>query len=98
MDRTVWKFALKTQDVQEVEMPVGAECLFVGEQGGWICLWCRVDPFATKEKRIIGIVGTGHPAPADDGRYIGSVILRGGDLVFHVFERAALSDPGAMQK
>lgn len=94
MARTIWKYALKTQDVQEVEMPAGAECLFVGEQNGWICLWCRVDPFAEKEKRIIGIVGTGHAAPAEDGHYIGSVILHGGALVFHVFEQQALSsDP-----
>jgi len=84
-NRTVWKFPLRVSDVQPVTMPAGARILHVAEQFGDLCLWALVDPDAPKETRVIAICGTGHPAP-DDGRHIGSVMLHGSALVFHVFE------------
>lgn len=81
---TVWKIALKPADVQEVEVPGGAEFLCAREQYENVCVWFRCDPSRDIEKRKIAIVGTGHPAP-DDGRYIGTASLRGGTLMFHVF-------------
>lgn len=86
MARTIWKFPLRVNDVQDIEMPRGATILHVNLQYNTICLWALVDPDATRERRLIAICGTGHSAP-DDGRYIGSVMMMGGDLVFHVFER-----------
>lgn len=90
MARTVWKTVLKPVDVQEVEVPTGAEFLHVAEQHGEICAWYRCDPHADKIKRTLAIVGTGHGAPdADQGRYIGTAMMRGGALVLHVFEPRA---------
>ena len=82
---TVWKFELTPSDVQEIEMPVGAKGLFAAIQYDKVCLWALVDPIAAKEKRRIAVVGTGHPAPANEAAYVGSVILHGGALVFHIF-------------
>lgn len=84
MNRTIWKATLKPADVQEIEVPVGAELLCAREQHETICVWFRCNPDAPKESRKIAIVGTGHPTPAD-GRYLGTASLRGGQLMFHVF-------------
>ena len=84
MERTIWKAELKPVDVQEIEVPAGAELLCAREQSETICVWFRCDPKAAKERRKIAIVGTGHAAPAD-GRYLGSASLSGGALIFHVF-------------
>lgn len=84
MKRTVWKTVLKPLDVQNLEVPVGSEMLCAREQHEEICIWYRCDPDAKSEKRKIAIVGTGNPTP-EDGRYIGTASLRGGQLIFHVF-------------
>lgn len=84
MIRTIWKAALEAADVQEIQVPVGAEFLCAREQYERICVWFKCDPAAPKEWRKIAIVGTGHPAPAD-GRYLGTASLQGGNLMFHVF-------------
>lgn len=86
MNRTIWKAVLKPADVQEIEVPAGAELLCAREQYEEICVWFRCDPTAAKVGREVTIVGTGHPAPPD-GRYIGTASLCGGQLIFHVFER-----------
>jgi hypothetical protein len=84
---TVWKVALLATDVQEVEVPAGAEFLCALEQFEQICVWFRCDPSKPVEKRTIFIVGTGHPAPGNEGRYLGTASLSGRRLMFHVFER-----------
>lgn len=86
MNRTIWKIILRPTHTQEIEVPVGAEILCAREQIEQICIWFRCDPTAANETRTIDIVGTGHPA--SDGRYVGTASLSGGQLIFHVFERA----------
>lgn len=92
---TVWKFQLEAsafQGVQEIEMSAGAKIIKVGLQRGHICLWAWYNdhPDAPKAMRRIAVVGTGHPAPSfDEAEHLGSVIMDGGNLVWHVFERKA---------
>jgi hypothetical protein len=85
---TIWKAVLRPVDVQEIEIPKGSEILIAREQHEQVCVWFRCDPSAPKETRVIAIAGTGHAAPALNGRYLGTASLRGGALIFHVFERA----------
>lgn len=87
----IWKEALQFLDVQEVNIPEGAEILCAKEQFENICIWFRCDPAAPKVARTIAIVGTGNPVPSADGRYLGTAALAGGSLIFHVFERLAVS-------
>lgn len=85
---TIWKTVLKPLDVQEIEVPTGADMLYAREQFGEMCVWYRCDSDAPKERRRIAICGTGHPAPAPaGGRYLGTCALEGGKLQFHIFER-----------
>ena len=82
---TVWKFPLPMTNVAEVSMPTGARILYVGIQAGEPFLWAAVDPNAEAERRRVRVAGTGHGL-GDVGAYIGSFMMAGGALVFHVFE------------
>lgn len=82
---TIWKTVLDPTQVQEIEVPVGAEFLCAREQFDKICVWFKCNPANPKEARQIAIIGTGHDIPAD-GRYLGTASLRGGKFMFHVFE------------
>ena len=86
--KTIWKFPLGVADEQTIEMPQGAKVLAVQVQGEQVCVWVLVDPHADKERRTFYIVGTGHDLWDDWGRlrHLGTFQLRGGALVFHVFE------------
>lgn len=86
--KAVWKFTLEAVDEQMVEMPSNAHILCVQMQHGEPHLWALVDPAAPPERRKILIAGTGHERAdlANLVHYIGSIQMRGGLLVFHVFE------------
>lgn len=85
--KAIWKYKLEVLDEQTIEMPVNARILTVDNQYGDICLWAEVntDPDLVMEKRTIYIHGTGHQYMSHR-RYIGSVQMYNGNLVFHVFE------------
>lgn len=93
MTKAVWKFALEVKDRQRIALPVGAKALSVAEQRGTLCLWALVDPDERlTEPRAVCIVGTGHEideADTANTEFIGSVLMLGGNLVFHVFVAAA---------
>jgi hypothetical protein len=85
--RTIWKYRLPVQDRVELEMPAGAEILTVASDTGEPCLWAAVDSEQPKTKRILHIVGTGHPMPPESTSwwYIGTFFVATPVLVFHVF-------------
>ena len=84
---TIWKYKLATTDEQFIEIPTGFTPLFLDVQrpGPTPCLWCRVDPKAPKIRQKIITHGTGHPVPETTGKHVGSYMLEGGSLIFHVF-------------
>lgn len=84
MPQTIWKFILPAEDRFSLSLPQGAQPLFVGVQARVGCLWVRLDPAAAPEQRNFALYGTGHPL--DPGIYIGSFMINGGALVFHLFE------------
>jgi hypothetical protein len=85
MPRSVYKYTL-SRDHREIEMPMGARLLMVGVQDHCIRLWAEVVPVNPMETREFAIYGTGHEMPGDPGAYVGSCILLGGELVFHIYE------------
>ena len=95
--KTIWKFPLELIDEQDVMMPKGAKILSVhvqvsidvSEAHEIVCLWALVDPDAKLQKRVIEIFGTGNPidVPGVTHKFIGTVQMRGGSLVWHVFEQ-----------
>jgi hypothetical protein len=82
----VWKTEIEITAIQEIEFPVGAELLCVNNQDEKLCVWFKCNPkIDEKEYRTIIIAGTGHKT-VDDTKYIGTVLMRGGTLVCHVFD------------
>lgn len=84
--RTIYKFPLGVKHFTVISMPKGAEILTVQMQFGDLCLWAIVDPEAEDEDRQFYIFPTGRPLNLPEYEYIGTVQMRGGQLVWHVFE------------
>ena len=84
---SVWKYTVPVADTFSIETRRGAKILSVAVQGDEVCIWAEVNPTAPVEERRFRMCGTGHPIPEDeDRRFVGTVLLRGGSLVFHLFE------------
>lgn len=86
MSGTIWKYFLKPEPRQEIEMPPHAKPICVGFQNGFdLFLWAEVEPDQGKTApRTFVIIGTGHQRPSAPLRYIGSAHAEG--LVWHVYE------------
>jgi len=84
---TIFKYHLDIRDEQILYLPAGHKILSVHEQAGSLMLWAIVDPSIEETvPRVIHIRGTGHPMPkGEDVRFINTVLLLEGSLVFHVF-------------
>jgi hypothetical protein len=86
--QAIWKQLLEVTDRQEVTLPKGAKVLCVQTQKEVPCIWFitpTVD-VSEKEHRTFSIYGTGHEHAIISGEYLGTFQLKGGILVFHVFE------------
>lgn len=86
MTKSVWKYPVPIADYFVLEMPRGAEILYLDEQQKLLCLWALVQPGAAREKRAFRLAGTGHPILENNLDYVDSLVMLGGDLVFHLFE------------
>lgn len=84
--KTIWKFPLELTDDQIVMMPDEAEILTVQIQELSLCLWALVDPRLPMLRRKIEIIGTGNPAIDRERKYISTVQMADGALVWHFFE------------
>ena len=87
MSAAVWKFPIPVKDEFALEMPRDAELLFVAAQNEQGFLWARVitDDRVSIVERRFRLRGTGHEVDLDS-KYVGSFMLRGGAIVFHLFE------------
>lgn len=72
-------------ELQEIEMPVGAKIISVHAQDDKFCMWAIVDPQAEKEIRKFVYFGTGNTL-IDDVEYIGTAYFFDARLVLHLFE------------
>ena len=87
--KTIWKFAVGIDDRQDIRVPKGAKVLTVQMQDRELCLWAIVETDAATigVDMPVWVHGTGHPCAVDEkfGRYVDSVQMHDGQLVFHVF-------------
>lgn len=85
----IHKFPIELVNEQLVHMPAGAHIISVMEQRHEIVLYAVVRPSDLLESVTIYVRGTGHPlnfAWNDYPRFLGTVSLHDGQLMFHVFE------------
>ncbi len=86
---TVYKYPLKLEDSQVVELPYAANVLCVQAQYDLPYIWALVDTETRGpiNYRTFRIHGTGHEIKdANSLVYIDTFQLHDGALVFHVFE------------
>jgi hypothetical protein len=87
---TIYKYDLGSGTSATFKMPIGAKVLCAQNQMERICIWAKVDNESEDEEREFIIIGTGNKIPdvINDNikSYVGTVQIRGGEFVFHVFE------------
>lgn len=92
MRKSIWKFEVPVADAFTIDMPIGARLLAVQVQHDRPQLWAIVDPLAPTAPRAFAMRGTGHDASAvADCKHVGTFQLRGGALVFHLFDLTEVS-------
>lgn len=81
---------------QSISMPKGARVLSAYAQHEIPCICALVDPDAPMEKHGFGVVPTDEAWQSDDeealGSFVGTVHLRGGNFVLHVFDLGPAKD------
>ena len=87
--KAIYKYPLVSEvEQQQIHLRKGSEILSVMEQRGDIVLYARVDPASSlPEQRVtvwIYTTGSALYCPGE-ARFLGTVSLRGGGLVYHVF-------------
>lgn len=99
--KSIYKYHLTPfDDEMTLDLPRGARILSVQERQDNIYLWALVDPKQPTEPRRFFVRGTGHEITETDAagaRYLGTVYLMDGRLVFHIFEHGepvAADEPG----
>lgn len=87
MSQAIFKYPVEIDDVIHLKLPRHAQPLSVQMQAGQPQLWALVDPDQPAELFLIHCYGTGHPANdlPTDSKFLGTVQLAGGALVFHLF-------------
>jgi hypothetical protein len=81
------------EDEQTLTLPAGSKIVSVEEQNQGIVLYAVVTDSPKREDVKIYVHGTGHPlhpgvSLLNNIRFIGTVKMHGGSLMFHVFEGA----------
>lgn len=86
--KKIYKYPLIIEGEQLIDVPLGAQLLTAQVQHEVVCIWAIIDSNEEqRESRTIDIFGTGHPMSMATRKYLGTVQLCEGSLVFHVFER-----------
>ncbi len=85
--KKIWKYTLHVSDHPVLRMQKGAKVLSVDVQHGDIQVWALVDPEAPRELRRFRMARTGHPLEDEIAsmRFIGTVQMMGGQLIWHIF-------------
>ena len=88
MTLTIWKYVIKIEDEQELGIPSPAIPLSFQLQDRLPTLWCLVDREKGMVWKKFRLAGTGHliKNSLEELKYIGTVQIWGGRLVYHLFE------------
>jgi len=82
----IWKYKLQITDIQEIEIPEFSRILTAQVQNDELQLWAAVNEKFQTYRQKIALYGTGHEIQRNfPGRYISTVQLHKGEVVFHVF-------------
>jgi hypothetical protein len=86
--KTVWKFELKMETLQEISMPIHSKILSVGVLKNIGYLWAEVTGEISKTHKVkILTVPTGAEFQVN-AEFIGTLMYKEGDIVQHIFKIA----------
>ncbi len=86
MSNVIYKYRLGMPVRGMVELPEPFEILSVHTQRDYICIWVVVPANMPPRRRVnYALVPTGLAEPPGGMEFLGTVLLAGGDLVFHVY-------------
>lgn len=86
MIRKVFKYQLKIQAEQEIELPSHSRVLSVKNQRNSIVLYAEVREDIKETKKIkVFLVCTGDKVPSDATLFLDTVLLNNGIYVLHVY-------------
>jgi len=86
---TIYKYKLKQQELQYVELPLGAKILTAQGLGVHVWVWALVEAEQKKkERRWIAMYKTGEPIQVkiEELVFLNTVQFEDGALVLHIFE------------
>lgn len=84
--KSIWKYEVPIEGMFKISMPKGAEIIAFQVQHEKPCIWAIVNTDAELTIRTFAIIETGHPFTENPGKYIGTIQMAGGNLVWHLFE------------
>lgn len=87
--RKIFKYQLEIVDYQIIDIKRPAISLSVAEQYDGIVMYAMVDDNEESIPIDVRMIGTGHPIKddIDSYKFLGTVKLARGELMFHVFTR-----------
>lgn len=91
--QVIYKYELEAPEypsnVTTAQMHHGAQILHADAVGERLFVWARVpNRDAPLKPRRFVVVGTGHEFDYQGQRHLGTALMQGGALVWHVFEAA----------
>jgi hypothetical protein len=82
--RTVWKVEIEAW-TSEISLVADAVPLCVQMQNDTPCIWFEVDSEQRSVDIPVIVVGTGHPIPEGNWKYVGTFQIPTDNLVFHIY-------------
>lgn len=82
----IYKYTLKVETCQGIEMPLDAQILTVQGQNDNAVMWCLCEKGSGNVTRKFSVITTGSTFNANNCKYIATFQTDGGSFVGHVFE------------
>lgn len=91
--KTIHKFPLNIGYRVDINLPENAKLLHVAGQFDVLQMWVELDTSEPTVIRTFEVYGTGHTifeTVGEVSEHIGTVMMSGGELVFHAYEHKRL--------
>lgn len=88
--KTIWKFELRSTDIQTLKVPKGYKVLTLQLQRGIPYIWIECDPNNDSTYLKLRTYGTGHEITNEESErlsYVGTYLIHQDSIVLHVYQQ-----------